>query len=266
MHRPAPAPRSRRARRGALVVAATTPLLLGSAVPASAQAAPVEVAGATAATALTLTLNLPGGDATRVSLVIDPVTGTVSRISSAPTAARGAAEVITGSLGGQALGSGQSLAMLPAPLTDTDNPAAAFAEALAGTPLENLLSVELLPSTATVTPAPNSTSQASVANLGAGLPDDISDALDPVTQPLIDAVTAALTALIPVGTTLEAACGTISLIPGVAELCAVLGSIEELRDAVSAGLSDLTGETQCLECVLKPCHGVQSGRGQHRRC
>ncbi len=244
MHRPAP-PRSRRARRGALVVAATTTLLLGSAVPASAQAAPVEVAGATAATALALTLNLPGGDATRLILVIDPVTGTVSRIS-ATTAARGAAEVITGSFGGQALGSGPSVAMLPAPLTDTDNPGAAFADALAGTPLENLLSVELLPSSAAVTPAPNSTSQASVANLGAGLPDAISDALDPVTQPLIDAVAGALTALIPVGTTIEAACGTISVIPGVTELCALLGSIEELRNAVSAALSDLTGATGVL--------------------
>ncbi len=236
MHRPAPAPCSRRARRGTLVLAATTTLLLGTAVPASAQAAPVEVAGATAATALTLTLNLPGGEATRLVLILDQVTGTVSRVAST-TQARGAAEVISGSLGGQALGSGPSVAMLPAPLTDTDNPT----DPLADSPLAELVQLELLPSSAAVTPAPNSTSKAEVASLGAGLPAAVSDALDPVTDPLIAAVESALTALIPVGITIEEACAPLSVVPGVGELCAALGSIEELRNAVSAGLNSLTG-------------------------
>lgn len=202
------------------VLAATA--LLAGATPAAAQTAPArEVVGATAASALTLTLNLPGGETTRVVLQLDPITGTVSRTASSTTATADAT-VLRGSLGGQALDSGTSSAMLPSPLESTANPAGAIADALAGTPLANLLKVELLPSSAAVTTGPTSTGEATVANLGAGLPDALAGALAPLTGPLQSAVNDVLTAL-------AAASGT-----PVAQICAgVTDAVEALDPATS---------------------------------
>lgn len=243
MHRPAPAARSRRARRGTLVVAAATTLLVGGAVPASAQTAAPEVAGATAATALTLTVNLPGGEATKLILILDPVKGTVSRVTSS-TQAFGSAEVISGSFGGQPLGSGPSVAMLPSPLSDSDNPTGAFADGLAGTPLENLLKIELLPSKASVSQAPTSASDAAVANVGIGLPDDIADALVPLTEPLEDALNDALIALAEAaGMTVTELCDAV-LTDVVTDVADAIGPISQpISDATGLPLDSLLADT-----------------------
>ena len=202
-----------------LAVGATTALLLSGAPPAGA-ATTTDVVGATAATALRLTLNLPGGAATRVELVLDPVTGTVSRTTTTTAAAD--ATVLRGSLGGQALDTGTSSAKLPEPLSSSSNPGGALEEGLAGTPLANLLKVELLPSAAEVSAAPTSSSEAAVANLGAGLPDALAGALAPLTTPLAAAVDQVLTAL-----------ATQSGTP-VAQLCAgVTDAVEALDPATS---------------------------------
>ncbi len=239
MHRPATAARSRRACRGTLVVAAATTLLLGGAVPASAQTAAPEIAGATAATALTLTVNLPGGAATRLVLILDPVKGTVSRVTST-TQAFGSAEVISGSFGGQALASGPSVAMLPAPLSDTDNPTGALADGLAGTALENLLKLELLPSKATVSQAPTSASDAAVANIGIGLPDDVADALAPVLDPLEDALGEALIALADAaGMTVTALCDAV-LTGALTQLGPVTQPVGDALDLPLGQLVDTT--------------------------
>ena len=179
--------------RSALVLGAATCLLLTGA-PAATAATTTDVVGATSATALRLTLNLPGGAATRVELTLDPVTGTVSRTAST-TAAAADARVLTGSLGGQSQSLGGSSAKLPEPLESSSNPTGAIAAGLAGTPLANLLKVELLPSSASVTGAPASTSEAAVANLGAGLPDALAGALALLIGPLAAGVAQILTTL-----------------------------------------------------------------------
>ncbi|MBW3640996.1 MAG: hypothetical protein KY451_14300 [Actinobacteria bacterium] len=261
MHRPAPAARSRRAARSALVVAAASALLVGGAVPASAQAAGQDVAGATAATAIILTVNLPQ-PLGQIQLTVDPVTGTVSRVGGTPQAF-GQAEVIRGSLGGQALSSGPSTAMLPAPLSDTDNPTGATG------PLAELLTLELLPSSASVTEAPNSASEAAVANIGVGLPAGVADALAPLTDPLEDAIGEVLLALAEAtGTTVETVCDVVLADLGTAILpvtqplsdvtglpvdtlisqtlidavCGLRTTITQLNTALQTALDTLTGE------------------------
>jgi len=227
------------------VVAAASALLVGGAVPASAQAAGQDVAGATAATAIRLTVNTPLG---QILLVIDPVTGTVSRVGGTPQAF-GQAEVLSGSLGGQAIGSGPSTAMLPAPLTDTDNPTGD----LTG-PLADLLTLELLPSSASVTDAPSSTSKAAVANLGIGLPQLLAD---PLVDPVSDAVDAAIGALTPlVADTADALCAL--LVPVVPTLplgvdatvlgllCGLRTTVDQIRTELQASLDTLTGESGVL--------------------
>ena len=225
MHRLVHLARSRRTTRGALVVVAATTLLVGAAVPASAQSAGQPVAGATAATALSVTLNLPGGAATKLLLTLDPITGALSKVSST-TMAVANAEVISGNFGGQAMGSGVSAAMLPAPLSSSNDPAAPFNESLAGTPLENLLRIQLLPSSATVSTDPSSTSEAAVASLGAGLPDEFASALAPLTDALADGVDQLLTAL-----------AEQSSMP-VAELCAGLTEAVTALEGVTGPLGE----------------------------
>lgn len=261
MHRPVPAARSRRAARSALVVAAASALLVGGAVPASAQAAGQDVAGATAATAITVTVNLPQ-PLGRIQLIVDPVTGTVSRVGGTPQAI-GQAEVLTGSLAGSPLGSGPSVAMLPAPLSDTDNPTGD----LTG-PLAELLTLELLPSSAAVTDAPNSTSEATVANIGVGLPAAVADALAPVTDGLESALDQVLTALAdaadmtipalcdaalidavgaigvvtePLGSALGLPIGELVDTTVLDAVCSLATTIDDLNEALATALSSLTG-------------------------
>ncbi len=276
MHRPASAARPGRAARSAVVLAAASTLLVGGAIPASAQTAAPDLAGATGATALTVTLNLPGGATTRLQLILDPVTGTVRRVGSTTDAAA-AAEVISGSFGGQALGSGVSSAKLPSPLSSTNNPTGALADGLAGTPLANLLKVELLPSSATVSADPSSTSTAAVANLGAGLPDDIGNALAPLTDGLASAVDQILSALSDAsGMTVPALCDgltqavtTLEPVTGalgdalaalpvpvpvqalldettLGAVCGLATTLDQLNTALQGALTTLTGDSGVL--------------------
>lgn len=223
MSRTAPAVR-RGTRCAAIGVAATTLLAVG-AVPASAQSVSQDVVAATAATAVLLTVNLPGGDATRLILQLDPVTGAVTKVGSALTATADA-EVIRGSIGGMAMGSGASSAMLPSPTEDSSDPAGAFNDGLAGTPLANLLRVNLLPSSAAVSTDPSSASDAAVASLGVGLPDDVADAL----APLLDGLAGGIDMLL---TTLAEQAGM-----PVSELCGGLTEAVEQLEAVTGPLQD----------------------------
>ena len=234
MLRPHPArPAAALATLAAATLAAATlaaaTLAAAVATPAQAQAAGVpagpDTAGAATASALTLTLNLPGGAATQVVLQLDPVTGTASAVRST-LAAKADATVLRGMLGGQAMDSGASSAMLPAPLESSAEPSGELAEGLAGTPLADLLTVDLVPSSAAVTAGPTSTSTAAVASLGAGLPDALADALVPLTTPLRTAVDDVLTAL-------ATASGT-----PVAQLCAGATDAVEALDPVTSGLTD----------------------------
>lgn len=256
MHRPAPAARSRRAARSALVVAAASALLVGGAVPASAQAAGQDVAGATAATAIRLTVNLPQ-PLGQLLLVVDPVTGTVSRVGGTPQAFA-QAEVINLSLGGQPISSGPSTAMLPAPLSDTDNPTGD----LTG-PLAELLTLELLPSSASVNEAPNSASKAAVANIGVGLPADVADALAPLTEPLEDAVGDALLALAEAtGTTVDTVCDAVLndvvVAPILGELggIPVGGTIDATVDAICGLRTTITQLNTALQTALDTLTGA----------
>ncbi len=266
--------RLRSAARGALVLGATSSLLL-TAAPLASAATTTDVVGAATGTALRLTLNLPGGAATKVVLEIDPVTGTVGR--STRTTATADATVVRGSLGGQALDSGSSSAMLPTPLASSSNPAGAIADGLAGTPLADLLKVELLPSSAKVSAAPTSTADAAVANLGVGLPDALAGALAPLTGPLAAGVdqilttvaaqagvpvdqlcaglTAAVGALTPVTGPLGDALGALPIpVPVGAVLdtttlgaiCGLATTIAQLNTALQGALASLTGDSGVL--------------------
>ena len=271
------APRPARPVASAVAVLAAATLLITGASPASAATLPGEqqVAGATAASALTLTLNLPGGAATRVVLQLDPITGTVSTATT--TTATADATVLSGSLGAMALDSGTSSAKLPAPLKAESNPTGAIADGLAGTPLANLLKLELLPSRAAVTASPSSTSEAAVANLGAGLPDALADALAPLTEPLQSAIDDVLTTLAEAsGTPVDQLCAGVTdavealdpatsavdealsalpvpipvqgLLDGtvVLAICGLSTTITELNTALQGALSSLTGDSGVL--------------------
>lgn len=219
---------ARRSLVSCALVGSATSLLLAATPPAYA-ATTQDLVGATSATALRLTLNLPGGAATKVELVLDPVTGTVSKTTS--TQATAEATVLKAVLGGQELGTPTSSAKLPSPTSDVDNPTGAIADGLAGTPLANLLKLELLPSSADVSTAPNSGSDAAVANLGAGLPDALAGALAPLTTPLAGAVDQVLT-------TLATASGTpvAQICAGVTDAVEALDPVTTTADEILAGL------------------------------
>lgn len=216
-----------RSRAAAVAVAAALLVSAGAGSAAAAEGPPSEVAGATGATALTVTVNLPGGKATRLLLTLDPVTGEASRVGPT-TAALARSELLRGSLGAQTMGTGASEAKLPAPLTVTSDPAARFNAGLAGSPLADLLTVRFAPSTAAVTPSPSSTSQASIAELGVGLPSAVADGLAPLLGPLTGGLDALLSAL-----------ATQTGQP-VAQLCA----------GVTEAVTELSAATAQLEPVL----------------
>ncbi|MCA1719836.1 MAG: hypothetical protein LC779_01565 [Actinobacteria bacterium] len=264
-------PLTGRVAAGSLALLASSALLVGAAGPAAA--ATTDVQGAAAGQALLLTLNLPGGAATKIEIAIDPVTGTVRKTTTA-TAATADATVLRGSLGGQSLDSGTSSAKLPSPTSDSSNPTGGIAGGLAGTPLANLLKVELLPSSAKVSGAPTSSSDASVANIGVGLPDALASALAPLTGPLaggVDAIltalsqqsgmpvatlcanlTAAVGALTPVTAPLQTALDSLPIAVPVAGLldtttlgavCGLSTTIAQLNAALQNALATLTGDS-----------------------
>jgi len=213
-----------RAATGAIATVAIAGLLTATAGPALA-ATTQDVQGGATGQALLITLNLPGGAATKISLTLDPVTGTVTKTTSTVAAAADAT-VLRGTLGTQSLGAGTSSAKLPSPTESTSNPTGAIGAALDGTPLANLLTIEALPSKAKVTKAPSSASEASVAKLGVGLPAALASALAPLTGPLLSAVDGALTAL-------AAASGT-----PVTQICAGATSAVTALNPVTTPLND----------------------------
>ena len=270
-----------RPRRAAATVSALAvgALLVASAGPATAATVRQDVQGATAAQALLLILNLPGGAATRVIVSIDPVDGAVTKTTSTTAAAN--ATVVRGVLGTQSLGLGASSAKLPSPTEASSNPTGALESGLAGTPLANLLKVELLPSKAKVTTAPTSASEAAVSNLGVGLPDALAGALAPLTGPLLSTVdgalkalaaasgtpvaqicagaTTAVTALKPATTALD---GILAALPipvpvtdvlnttALGALCGLSDTLSKLNAALQAALKSLTGPSGVLGAGL----------------
>jgi len=190
-------PRRSGMRTAALCLLASTALLAAGSTPAGAAETAQDVVGASSATAVLLTLNLPGGAMTKVQLTLDPVSGTVTstQTTTQQSTAVANATVAIGSLGGMPLDSGTSTAKLPSPKTAGSNPAGAIGDGINGTPLANLLKVEAGPTAASVTASPSSTSTAAVANLGAGLPDALAGALAPLLGPLADGVNQLLTTL-----------------------------------------------------------------------
>ncbi len=221
---------SRTSTRRAAVVAACAAVVLPVTLTASpALAAGTDRSAATRAIAVNLELNLPGGASTKIALSVDPVTGAVRTVSGTAPQAAALASVLAGTLGGQTQDLGRSEARLPGPLAATDDPTAAFNDGIAGSPLANLLKVQLTPSSAAVTVAPSSTSQAAVTNLGVGLPDALADALAPLTDGLAAAVDQALQAIAD------------GLQVPVAELCAGLGQTVGALSPVTDGLDGVLG-------------------------
>lgn len=199
---------ARSIRRRARLVAlggtvALTGALLGSTPASAATTTSTGIAGATSATALLLTINLPMSN--KIQLELDPVTGTVLSATGSNPQATAVATVLAATVGTQSMTSGTASARLPSPKTSTSDPAAQLASAFKGTPLENLLTVKLLPANAKVTDSPSSESDATVANIAVGLPQALSDALNMLIDPLQGGVNTLLTTLagqlhMPVGT------------------------------------------------------------------
>lgn len=224
----------------ALCAAVALPTVL--AAPASAQPAGTDVSGATRASALTLTINLP--QANQVQLVLDPVSGTVRSVTGQGPQAQAFADLIAGSIAGQAQSFGRAEAMLPAP-TEAAGPTNPFNAAIAGSPLAEFLSVELLDSNATVTAAPSSASEAQIASLGVGLPQALVDGLAPVLDPLRAGVTTLLT---------ELADGTAG---GVDALCAGAAPAGQITQPVVDALLPIPGVGTIAEDLLG---GVDEGQ------
>ncbi len=259
----------------ALALTTAAGLLLAAAGPAVAATTTQDAQAATTAQAVLLTVNLPGGAATKIVLAIDPITGAVSKTTKTDASAN--ATVLRGSLGAQSLDSGTSSAKLPAPTQASSNPAGAIGDGLAGTPLADLLKVELLPTHATVTTAPSSASDASVANLGVGMPIAIASALAPLTGPLQTTVdgalkalaaasgtpvasicagaTSAVTALDPVTSALDGALQNLPVVvpaggllntTALGALCDLSNTLLQLNTALQNALSSLTGDSGVL--------------------
>jgi LPXTG-motif cell wall-anchored protein len=224
-------PRTATILRSAAALGTTGTLLLAASAPALAQAPLLpDVAGATGATALTVTVNLPGGAASRLVLTLDPVTGEASRVQTG-TAALARSEVLSGSIGAQSLGTGATTAALPGPLRASNDPAAAFAAGLADSPLAGLVDLRLLPSEAAVTASPSSASQASVAGLGIGLPDAVAGGLAPLLDPLSTGVDQLLATLAE-----QSQVPVAQLCGGLTEAVTALGAVSDPLGRALAGL------------------------------
>lgn len=289
---PSPPPRRLRALAAAAAVAAAAVPLL--AAPAAAQTSTTTTttdrSGATSAQAVLLRIArptvLPGLPATPylLELAVDPVSGTVRKVGTSAPEAQGTATVLAGSLLGSGLDSGRATATLPAPTEASVDPARPLAEALAGTPLEGLLKIELLPAKAAVTAAPTSRSDATVARIAVGLPAGIADALAPLTAGLAGAVDTVLggiaaqvpqvsgpicqnipavaAALAPITDPVGGALGGLLGVPGsnpineavdvtlLQAVCNLATTIEQVSTALQDGLLSLAGEGGVLRTGL----------------
>ncbi|MCW2715646.1 MAG: hypothetical protein JWN88_2693 [Frankiales bacterium] len=234
----------RRKARGPFLLMTACALVMASAQPSLAAPGAGDVAGATGATALTLTLNLPGGQTNRLVLTLDPVTGSASRVATT-TAASARSEVLAAAIGTHTAGTGASVAMLPAPLTATTEPTGAFSQGLAASPLADLLTVRLLPATATVTAAPSSSSEAAVAGLGVGLPDAVADGLAPLLDPLAVGVNELLRTL-----SAQAGVPVTTLCAGLPQAVSQLGAVTSALEPALAALPVRVEVAQVLDATV----------------
>lgn len=254
-------------RRRGLVAAACAAVVLPTvfAGPALAQTGGSALSGATQASAVRITLNLPG--ATQAQLLIDPVSGTVRSVTGSTPEAQAVAALIAGSIGGQAMNEGRSEAKLTDKAEDrksNGSPPEPFSAAIAGSPLAQFLSLELLDSSAEVTEAPTSTSEAQIAGLAVGLPPALLAALSPALGPVIAGVDQLLADLADGAENVKALCDgvrpagqvtdelvtALDPVPGVGELAkelvggastgeiAVLCSLPKLLEALAASLNE----------------------------
>lgn len=182
-------------RRGAVAAVGCAALVLpvAAAGPAAAQTAGgTALSGAARGSAVGLTLNLPQGMA--VQLLLDPVAGTVRAVPGAGPESQAAAALLTGSIGEESMSLGEAQAALPEPLT-AEGPSGPLNAGLAGSPLAEFLSLDLLSATAAVTPDPTSTSRTQIAGIGIGLPAALVEGLTPALDPLREAVGMLITEL-----------------------------------------------------------------------
>jgi hypothetical protein len=261
-----------RRRVAALCTALAVPLALpvALATPAAAQTGGSDLSGATRASALTLTLNLP--QATRVQLVLDPVSGTVRSVTGSAPEAQAVADLIAGSIAGQAQSFGRAEARLPAP-TSAAGPTDPFDAAVAGTPLAEFLSIRLLDSSAEVATAPSSTSQAQIASVGVGLPAALLESLAPALDPVRAGVSQVLTALAGGAASTQTLCDTLTpvgavtqpVVDGVAGIPVIgtvvdelVGDADEGEIAVLCELDEILTE---LDAELAQSLGTLAGPG-----
>jgi hypothetical protein len=262
---------SRRLRGLALAGCAAVALPLLAATPAGAQTTTTSTAtsGATSASALRLTINLPGAlPITPIQLDIDPVAGTVRAVTGSAPEAQAVAAIISGRVGDQAQSFGLAEAMLPEPTEASGSPLAQLNEGIAASPLADFLAVSLAESEASVTPAPNSASRAGTT-LGVGLPLPLAEALAQVLEPVLAGI-ATIIAEVEAGfedpnqqlceglePITEPLAGGVGSIPGLGTvledvvngltdadagvLCSLASYLSDLNEELSASLLDLAG-------------------------
>ena len=271
-------PRSRRARALAVTAAAAVVLPIAAAAPAAAQSTSTSSTGATSASALRLTLNLPAAlPINPVVLDIDPVSGTVRAVPGSSPEARAFAAVLSGSVGSQGQSLGAAEATLPTPKEAVGAPLAQLNDGINGSPLSTFLQISLADSRAAVTEAPTSTSSAGT-QIAVGLPPQLLPVLTAVLDPLLAGVGQAIdAAAAQLGVATSQLCaglapitGPVSdgvaavpgigllledIVDGVTEpeagtLCLLGEFLVELKDELTASLSDLIGPGGLLETGL----------------
>ena len=270
-------PRSRRARALAVTAAAAVVLPIAAAAPAAAQSTSTSSTGATSASALRLTLNLPAAlPINPVVLDIDPV-ATVRAVPGSSPEARAFAAVLSGSVGTQGRSLGAAEATLPTPKEAVGAPLAQLNDGINGSPLSTFLQISLADSRAAVTEAPTSTSSAGT-QIAVGLPPQLLPVLTAVLDPLLAGVGQAIdAAAAQLGVATSQLCaglapitGPVSdgvaavpgigllledIVDGVTEpeagtLCLLGEFLVELKDELTASLSDLVGPGGLLDTGL----------------
>jgi hypothetical protein len=196
---------SRRLRGLAAAACAAVLLPAAAATPALAQTSTTttERAAATSASALRLTVSLPQGNS--IQLDIDPVSGTVRSVTGSGPEAEALATLISGSIAGNAQSFPGAEARLPEP-REGSGPTNALGDGINSSPLGAFLTVGLLTASASVTEAPGSTSAATIADLGVGLPAQLGEGLAQVFEQLFTGLDQALQAVAPLDEATVALC------------------------------------------------------------
>lgn len=239
-------PTRRLARRSAVVLGATTCLLLATSPGAIAQTTTTERVAATQASALLLTLNLPQGN--RLQLQISATSGTITAVTGKGPEAEALATVLRGSLADQELAFPGAEARLPEPLK-ASGPTSALSEGIAGTPLAEFLSLGVAESTAEVTAGPSSTSSASLANLSLGLPAALAEVLAQVLDPLLAGLDMIIEGLEPADAATTAICDAI--VPVTEPVVGGVGAIPVFGPILGEVITDVTNQDAGVLCTLR---------------